>query len=370
MSLLWGRLNTPGKHPVQVQGCFTSTEIVRTVWDGKPRLSHSSWPPRRLVQVQGWFTSTETVLAVWHGEPRTATSTITQFLTSGGTSLHRCNHLPTPSQPHLLPIATHRTQTNGHSEHEDGPRWPVGGRWTKHGEGGHGQHADHTHAARAEEVDEVTGDDQTGHVAPVHRPQQQALRLLVPHERPVLKQSWKGHYPETELKGAISWNRVQKGDIQKQSWKGQYPETEFKRAISWNRFQRGNILKQKWKGRYPETEVKGAISWNRAETGNILKQWNGPFRFERGNALKKHWTVPQWKGQCPETERGSSTVEWATPNWKGQCPEIALDSSTAEGAMSWNSMGQWHSEMGRSDLKQIGQFHSGMGHSQLKGTKT
>ena len=300
MSLLLGRLNTPGKHPVQVQGCFTSTEIVRTVWDGKPRLSHSSWPLRRLVQVQGCFTSTETVLAVWDGELRTATSTITQFLTSGGTSIHRCNHLPTPSQPHLLPIATHRTQTNGHSEHKDGPGWPVGGRWTKHGEGGHGQHADHTHAARAEEVDEVTGDDQTGHVAPVHRPQQQALRLLVPHERPVLKQSWKGHYPkrvergniqkqswkghypETEFKGALSWNRVQRGNILKQSSKGQYPKTEFKRAISSNRVQRGNILKQSSKGRYPGTEFKGAISWNRVQRGNILKQ--------------------KWKGQYPETE--------------------------------------------------------------------
>ena len=70
-----------------VQCCFTSTETVRTVRDGEPRTSTSTFTQLLstgaiLVQVQSRFTSTETVRTIRDREPRTATSSFTQLLSS------------------------------------------------------------------------------------------------------------------------------------------------------------------------------------------------------------------------------------------------------------------------------------------------
>ena len=60
-----------------LQCCFTSTETVRTIRDGEPRTSTSTFTQLLNslvdVQVQCCFTSAETVRTIRDGKPRTAT---------------------------------------------------------------------------------------------------------------------------------------------------------------------------------------------------------------------------------------------------------------------------------------------------------
>ena len=82
--------SAPGSWPhcqVQVQCCFTSTEIKRTVRNEEPQDGHLAftqfWSSETQLFVQCCFTSTaEIKRTVRDGEPRTATSTFTQLLTS------------------------------------------------------------------------------------------------------------------------------------------------------------------------------------------------------------------------------------------------------------------------------------------------
>ena len=65
--------------------CFTSTETVRTIRDGEPRTTTSTFTQflgseNSQFIVPCCFTSTETVRAIWDREPRTSTSTTTPEL--------------------------------------------------------------------------------------------------------------------------------------------------------------------------------------------------------------------------------------------------------------------------------------------------
>ena len=83
----WGWITVPtaSTTQVQVQRCFTSTEIIRTIRDGEPRAASSTFTQLlsfELLLVQCCFTSTEAIKTIRDGEPRTATSTFTQLLSS------------------------------------------------------------------------------------------------------------------------------------------------------------------------------------------------------------------------------------------------------------------------------------------------
>ena len=72
---------------VQVLCCFTSTETIRTVRNGDPRMATSTFTRllnsgRTTIRVQCCRTSTETIIirTFRDGEPRVATSTFTLLL--------------------------------------------------------------------------------------------------------------------------------------------------------------------------------------------------------------------------------------------------------------------------------------------------
>ena len=79
-----------------VEYCFTSTDTVRTVRDGEPMTSTSTFTQLLSSEMNTFnrsvllYASTETVPTVRDGEPRTATSTFTQPL---GSEMNTFAHL-------------------------------------------------------------------------------------------------------------------------------------------------------------------------------------------------------------------------------------------------------------------------------------
>ena len=79
-----------------LQCCFTSTETIKTIRNGVPRMATSTFTQLRSSVLQCCFTSTETIKTIRNGEPRTSTSTFSQLLGSDGGR----SGLPVPNSPH------------------------------------------------------------------------------------------------------------------------------------------------------------------------------------------------------------------------------------------------------------------------------
>ena len=71
------------------KGCFTFTETIRLIRDGEPKTATSTVTQLLSSLLQCCFTFTETIRLIRDGEPKTATSTLTQHLSSDLTPLAR-----------------------------------------------------------------------------------------------------------------------------------------------------------------------------------------------------------------------------------------------------------------------------------------